>query len=112
MPDKNQQFDFLHDYIMQALSACGYDNLSEELKAEYVPQFVAHAETRIGAALLPHLKEAGAKEMTDLLKNDKVTPEDWTSFWAKNVPNYQETVQKTLADFAVELKQVFADIKK
>ena len=112
MPDKNQQFDFLHDYIMQALSACGYDNLSEDLKKEYVPQFVAHAETRIGAALLPHLTESGAKEMADMLKNEKTTPEDWAKFWLRNIPGYQNIVQQTLADFAVELKQIFADIKK
>ena len=112
MPEKNQQFDFLHDYIMQVLSACGYNDLSEDLKKEYVPQFVAHAETRIGAALLPFLKEAGAKEMAGLLKNEKAAPDDWANFWAKNVPSYQETVKKTLEDFAVELKQILADIKK
>lgn len=112
MPDKNQQFDFLHDYIMQTLSACGYENLSENLKSEYVPQFIAHAETRIGAALLPSLTEAGAKEMAGLLKSEKVTPEDWANFWQKNVPNYPEIVKKTLADFAEEMKQIFADIKK
>jgi hypothetical protein len=111
MPE-NKQFDFLHDYIMQALSACGYDNLSEELKKEYVPQFVAHAETRIGAALLPSLTESMAKEMAELLKSDKTTPDDWANFWQKNVPNYPEIVKKTLADFAEELKQIFADIKK
>jgi len=112
MPENNKQFDFLHDYIMQVLSACGYNDLSEELKKDYVPQFVAHAETRIGAALLPFLKESSAKEMADLLKKEKATPDDWANFWAKSVPGYQETVKKVLEDFAVELKQIFADIKK
>jgi len=112
MSQKNRQFDFLHDYIIQVLADCGYNDLSEDLKRDYVPQFIAHAETRIGAELLPLLKESMAKDMANLLKSDRTAPEEWAKFWAKNVPNYQDIVQKVLTDFAVELKQILADVKK
>jgi len=107
-PSANPQFDFFHDYIVQLLAQNGYNNLGDDLKKEFVPQFVAHAEVRIGAALLPLLKSEAAGKMRKLLAGKKTTAQDWADFWTENVPNYEEVVKKALQDFAVELKGALA----
>ncbi|MFH1947280.1 MAG: DUF5663 domain-containing protein [Candidatus Magasanikbacteria bacterium] len=112
MPEEQKQFDFLHEYILEVLSQSGYGELDETTKQEYVPQFVAHAETRIGAALLPELNEESAKKMVELTKNESVTSEDWQNFWQENVSGFAEIVKKTLEEFAVELRDILASLKK
>ena len=112
MNKANPQFNFLYDYITNILSTCGYDNLSEDSKKEYLPQFVAHAESRIGAALLPKLNESAAKKMVKMIEEEKSTPEEWQDFWKESVPDYEDILKSTLNEFAEELKQIFVDIKK
>lgn len=107
----NPQFDFFHDYVVQLLAQNGYNNLSDDLKKEFVPQFVAHAEVRIGAALLPLLKPASASKMEKLLASKKATAQDWADFWSESAPNYEEVVKKALLDFAAELKQMLAGVR-
>ena len=105
------QFDFFHDYIVQLLVQNGY-NLSDNLQKEFVPQFVAHAEVRIGAALLPLLKPDAADKMQKLLNNSKTTARDWANFWSESVPKYEEVVKTALQDFAVEVEGILAGMKK
>lgn len=105
------QFDFFHEYITKLLAQNGYDNLSVGVQQEFVPQFVAHAQVRIGAALLPLLKPEAAKKMEKLIASKKATAQDWADFWSDSVPNYEEVVKKALQDFAVEVKGVLAGVK-
>lgn len=109
-PANNPQFDFFHDYIVRLLVQNGF-NLSNNLQKELVPQFVAHAEVRIGAALLPLLKPEAADKMQKLLDNKNTVAQDWVDFWKENVPNYEEVVKKALQDFAVEVKGILTGVK-
>ncbi|OGH88275.1 MAG: hypothetical protein A3J93_02025 [Candidatus Magasanikbacteria bacterium RIFOXYC2_FULL_42_28] len=99
----------IEEYVLEALKANGFEKMNDEAQATYFPQFVAHAEQRLGAALLPFMNEKSANEFAKLMKNSKIDPKVWWQFWEKNVPNFVEVVKKTLADFAVEVKQAFGE---
>lgn len=109
-PATKPQFDFFHDFISQLLAQNGY-NLNDNLQKEFAPQFIAHAEVRIGAALLPLLKPEAADKMQKLLDNKNTVAQDWADFWKENVPNYEEVVKKALQDFAVEVNRALVNVK-
>lgn len=110
MSAKSQQFDFLHEYIEEALRQAGYGNLDEKTKQEFFPRFVAQAEVRLGSAIMPLINEDAAKELESKIKNN-ADPEEWLKFWQKNVPNFQDVVAKTLKDFVEEIKQLADGLK-
>jgi hypothetical protein len=103
-------FDFLRSYVEKVLDDSGFANMPEETRAQYVPQFVAEAERRLGLALLPKLNEASAKELAALGSSESVTSEALQQFWQNNVPDFSDVVQKTLADFAGEMKSTLAGL--
>ncbi len=96
----------LETLILEVLNANGFDKLDADAKKTYLPQFLAHAEQRIGAALLPLLNEESANEFVVLTKK-QAKPEEWLNFWHKNVANFDEVVKQTLTDFVVEVKSAF-----
>ena len=100
------QFDFLRQYIEQLLDDSGaFNSLTEETRGEYIPQFVAEAERRIGLSVLPELDEEGALRFKVLVEDEKTTDEEMQQFWKDAVPNLDAIVQKTLLAFAEEFKQ-------
>lgn len=103
MPQENP----LQELILSILNKNGFENLDEEAKKEYLPQFLAQAEQRIGNALLPLLNEASAKQFVELTKKE-TTPDQWWEFWQKNVPNFNEVVREALAGFEQEVKESFS----
>ncbi len=107
---QDMQFDFLHQFIQHALDEAGFENLTEQTRAEYVPQFAAEAERRIGLALLPLLSEQSAQELGTMLEQEDLTPEEMRNFWMRSIPNFEQVVQQTLADFSKELKDTLANI--
>lgn len=111
MTKEQQQFDFLNEYILNVLKQNGYDDLEDSVRQEFVPQLVAHAETRLGASLLPKLDETSAQKMIDLTKDENTTPEEWEKFWQENVSDFSEVVKKTLEDFSIEIKELLSKIK-
>ena len=108
---KEQQFGFLHEYILDVLKQNGYNDLSDDVKQEFIPQLVAHAETRIGASLLPKLNEQSAQKMVDMTDKGSTTPEEWEKFWQDNVSDFSEIIKKTLEGFSVEVKELLSKIK-
>ena len=104
------QLDFFHEYIVSLLTQNGY-NLNDNLQKEFVPQFVAHAQVRVGAALMPLLKAGAVKNMEQLLEGTKTAAENWADFWKENVPNYEAVVKKTMQEFAKEVGGVVANVK-
>ncbi|MBU0545952.1 hypothetical protein KKA13_01725 [Patescibacteria group bacterium] len=101
MPEQN----FLEEYVLKILQENGFENLSDENRKLMLPQFVAQAEKRIGAALLPLLDEEKAKKFTELAQDEKTTPEIWWNFWNENIPNFTEVVKKELDSYAEEVKK-------
>lgn len=104
-------FDFLQNYVEETLRQSGFGNLSEEMKKEFMPRFVAQAELRLGAALLPLLSESSAKEMSKMIDARENNPEEWLKFWQRNIKDFDNVAQKVLKDFAEEIKQMANDIK-
>lgn len=96
----------LEELILSILNENGFDKLDDEAKKTYLPQFMAQAEQRIGAALLPLLNEESANRFVELTKK-QAKPADWLTFWHDNIPNFDEVVKKTLTDFALEVKESF-----
>lgn len=100
--------NFLQEYMVQILEAHGFNKLSPEDQAGYLPQFMAEAERRLGLALMPELKSEGAvKEFSDLLRQN-TTAEQWHAFWTKNVPNFTDKIKGTLEEYAKEVSAAFA----
>ncbi len=105
-----QQFDFLRQYIDEILDKVGFVSLNEDTRAEFVPQFVAEAERRIGLALLPKLTEDSATELAALVQKPNVTAEELQTFWKTNVPDFSEVLTETLKNFTEEVKTTVAGI--
>lgn len=104
------QFTFLHQYIERLIDESGaFDSLSEDTRAEFIPQFIAEAERRIGLSVLPRLDEAGAQEFATLVQKEGVTPEELSAFWYAKVPDLDMLMQRTLEEFAAEFKQAVAE---
>ncbi|OGH89709.1 MAG: hypothetical protein A2537_02330 [Candidatus Magasanikbacteria bacterium RIFOXYD2_FULL_36_9] len=103
MPQENP----LEELVLSILNENGFDKLDEEAKKEYLPQFLAQAQQRIGAALLPLLSEDSAKQFVELSKKE-TNPEKWWEFWQTNVPNFNDVVKNALAGFAQEVKNSFS----
>ncbi len=104
------QFDFLKQFIEHALDEAGFQNLTEETRGQYVPQFVAEAERRIGLALIPRLTEDSAKELEQLLEKDDLTPEEMRNFWTDTIPDFENVVGDTLRSFSQELKDTLNEL--
>lgn len=96
----------LEELMLTVLNANGFDKLDEDARKTYLPQFLAHAEQRIGSALLPLLNEASANEFVAMTKRE-AKPQEWLDFWHKNVVNFDEVVKQTLVDFVDEVKEAF-----
>ncbi len=97
----------LEELILNILNENGFDKLDEEAKKEYLPQFLAQAEQRIGGALLPLLNEESAKQFVELTKKE-TNPDQWWSFWQANVPNFNEVVKEAMSGFVQEVKESFS----
>ena len=103
MPQENP----LEELVLSILNENGFDKLDDEAKKEFLPQFLAQAQQRIGAALLPLLSEDSAKQFVELSKKE-TKPEKWWEFWQTNVPNFNDVVKNALAGFAQEVKNSFS----
>lgn len=100
------QENFLVTFVEKALAENGYTNLTEDMKKELVPQFVAQLEQRIGVSMLPNLSVENAEKFTDILKDKNASPKQLIDFWEKAVPNYQEIVKKEMETFLSDLKKI------
>lgn len=103
-------FKFMSVYIHNLLDEAGFSEISQTMRDQYVPQFVAEAERRLGLALMPKLNEESAKELVKLAESD-ASPGELKDFWIKNVPEFDEIVKKTLDDFSVQFKQIISTMK-
>lgn len=96
----------LEELILNILNENGFDKLDDESKKTYLPQFMAQAEQRLGAALLPHLNEESANLFVELTKK-QAKPSEWLVFWHEHVANFDSVVKETLGEFAAEVKESF-----
>lgn len=107
--ENTEQFDFLTVRIQEILDQNGFSDISEELRDQYVPQFVAEAQRRLGLAMMPFLDEKSAKELVQLVQSD-ASAEKMQEFWTWVVPNFEEVATKTLEDYAQEIKSIVSTL--
>lgn len=105
MNDQIAQYDGIRQFVETLMDENGFAGLSEETRGQYLPQFMAEAERRIGLAVLPFLDAAGAEEFKNLVENEKATSEQLFSFWQGKVPNLDTVVKTALQQFATEFRQ-------
>lgn len=110
MANAKPQFTFLEEVIVEILKENGFENLTDEQKKTLLPQFVAHAEVRLGAAVMPLLNEASANQLAALAEKPKTSSAEWLKFWTDSIPNFEEVVKEVLQNYAVELGQIFAKV--
>lgn len=103
-----EEQNLLEQYVLRVLNENGFEKLDEQAKKQYLPQFVVQAEQRLGTALLPLLNEESANAFVALTKNQAAKPDEWWSFWKNNIPDFEKIVEKTLQEFAVEVKGAFS----
>lgn len=101
-----QQFDFMSEYVEDLLKKLDFGEMTQEELDDYVPQLVAQAEARLGAALLPLIPEKFGNRFADLLEEDSTSRADWLAFWHEAVPNFDEQVKKVLQDFGKECARI------
>lgn len=99
------QFSFLDSYVEDILRENGFENMNEETRAMFVPQFVAEAEQRLGDAITPRLSAEAQKELDSLLAQ----PLDQTrmrNFWTTHISGFDDVVAKTLEQFRIDVIQI------
>lgn len=99
--------DIIQDFVAGILKEHGFNFLPAEEQKQYLLQFSAEAERRIGIALRPKLTEKSAREFEKLIDNYTSTPEEWNNFWQTNVPDYTELVKSALHAYANEIALAF-----
>jgi hypothetical protein len=113
MKEQSQpQFDFLETYIQKLLDEQGFSELSEETRNQYIPQFVAEAQERLGIVLLEKLSEENAVKLASMLKDGDIDQDSLKNFWVASVPDFESIVKKVLEDFAQELKGLVSQIRQ
>ncbi|PIR75239.1 MAG: hypothetical protein CO030_01645 [Candidatus Magasanikbacteria bacterium CG_4_9_14_0_2_um_filter_42_11] len=111
MAQQVKQFSFLESQIYAMMDEAGLSAMSEETMNQFLPQFVAEAERRIGLAYTALLDEAGANAFAALFEKEDIEQSEIQAFLEAHVPNYQAVATKTLEDFAKEFKVAVAEIE-
>ncbi len=106
MASENTQFDFLKDFIEQLFDDSGFAGLSEDARKQYIPQFTAEAERRIGLVLMPMLDAAQSEELIGIIEDQNADQAEFVAFWHRAIPRFDAIVEETLRDFANEFKSL------
>lgn len=104
-PSANQM-GFLDQYLMQVLNQHGFAKLKPDDQKAFFPQFLAEADKRLGIAMMPHITEKMAEEISNLMQKE-TTPDQWYEFWSANVQNFDALVKKTMESYASEITAAF-----
>ncbi|PIR76662.1 MAG: hypothetical protein COU32_00920 [Candidatus Magasanikbacteria bacterium CG10_big_fil_rev_8_21_14_0_10_42_10] len=111
MTQQSKQFSFLESRIYAMMDDAGLSAMSEETMNQFLPQFVAEAERRIGLAYTALLDESGSDAFAALFEGEDISQDEIKAFLEQHVPQYQEVAQKTLEAFAKEFKVAVAEIE-
>ncbi len=96
----------VEQYILETLNQHGFDKLKPEDQKNYLQQFVAEGEKRLGLAVAPYLPEKSNSELNELMESES-TPEQWLKFYQKYVPSYEDLVKSTLDNYIKEIANAF-----
>ena len=89
---------------MDVLKEKGFSNLSEANQREFLPQFVAEAQVRIGLAVMPLLDKSATDEMSKMMR-EQHTAAEWWNFWSANVPNFKDVLRDAIVGFVADMRK-------
>ncbi len=98
------QTDFFEAFIVNMFSEIGFDRMSEDQQALYIPQFTAELRQKISNELVPRLSKDQVEQFVALVDNPVTTGEDWRNFWYTNIPNFDQELGNILLAFTEEVK--------
>jgi len=82
----------------------GLENLPEDKQKELIEKMTETLFSRIYAETLERLSDAD-KEIYFGMIDQKSSPEEFDKFLMEKIPDYEQMVQKTIANFKEEMKK-------
>ena len=98
--------NMLQQYVTKMLEQI-MGELSEEHKAQFVPEVASQLEERVGLMLLPLLSQEQLKDFAKLLDAEP-SDEKIVAFWKESIPKFEEELEKIVNSFADEVKQAIS----
>lgn len=96
----------IEQFISKALDELGFTEVSEETREQYLIQFTAELERRIGAAVLAALPAEQVTAFEELLTDDTQDQAAVAQWLEQYIPNYTELVTQTMQNFKTEMQQI------
>lgn len=93
----------LEQIIVKALESTGFNKLSAEDRAGFLPELVVQLQTRIGIALERRLDEKLAAEFAKLMERGESSSAVWQDFFAQ-IPDFEDVVQEEAISLALQFR--------
>lgn len=93
---KQIQEDIIHEL--------GLENLPKDKQQELIGKMTETLFARIYTETLEKLSDAD-KEVYGKMIGEKASPEEFDKFLTEKIPDYEQMIQKTIADFKEEMKK-------
>ncbi len=104
----NLNTGWLDQYISDLFDEYGFETMTEEQRSEFVPQFSAQLQQRLGLATMKQLDQKAQIELEKIMEMDNLNQQMLDDFWKNNIPDHEKLVKKVLEDFAQEFKKIMA----
>ena len=93
-------------FAEELITKSGTITLPENFTAELRDVLALEIEQRIGFMVLDNLDEDAADEFTLLMSGQELpTPEEWLSFFTKNISDFEEKINEVLKEVAQEFNR-------
>ncbi len=96
----------MQSYLEALLEKAGLTHLPEDFRARYLLKLRGLLEERIGAMALEYLPKEKQKDLDALLASDEPDPNKMQELLTREIPEYEQKLQKLLLEFA---EQFLAD---
>jgi len=104
----NLNTSWLDQYISDLFDEHGFESMTEEQRSDFVPQFSAQLQQRLGLATMKKLDQKAQIELEKIMEMDNLNQQMLDDFWKNNIPDHEKLVKKVLEDFAQEFKKIMA----
>lgn len=110
MTTSQNESNYIYSYVEALLETPELIGLTPDQLEQIKPQITKLVEDRVGIVLLSLLPEDKRIGFSHLQNNPNTSAGDWRLFWQNSIPNFEQVIQKTLEDFAVEATQILGQI--
>ena len=104
----SQNSAWLDQFVGELFDTHGFDAISEEQRNEFIPQFSAQLQQRLGLAAMKRLDADAQKQLDTLLSDDALEAAMLQTFWQQHIPDYEKMVQEELQVFEKEFVTIMA----